>query len=448
MVSGDWIGKANLVRREFTLDQSLANVDRARSYIGNASPLEIHINGQKVGDLVLSPKRPVSDAETYYNTYDILPYLCDGENAVGVMLSDAYVMGNSTRGMLKIWYKDGTTQVIATGSDWKMTDDSPITRYGWFNGEDVTGGGMSGWDMVDYDDSAWSAAANTGSPVYDGVYHVGENAGMVYAERTFSGDYTIEVGMEITDSIGSIMFGTGNPNPAMWQFDGVNILACWDSQNHCMFGGGLTSWMFQGLGGIRSTAAAYHEITFRPGLESELTAVSSTIHTIIGKAVSDWTYENDVLDWTVTIPVNAQGKIGIPVEGAAVIEESGINVYQKDGNGLTYVGMEDGAYVYNAGSGTYIFHVTKELDTDAAAQVDALIEAIGKVTAESGEAIAKARQAYEALDDNLKTLVIKLDVTRAQRYYGTDNATCDVNDDGQVDIADLILILNHCEESY
>ncbi|MCI8497054.1 MAG: hypothetical protein HFE85_02225, partial [Clostridiales bacterium] len=65
--SGAWIGTANLLRKVFTLDQPVENIDRARSYIGSTSPLEIHLNGQKVGDLVLSPKRPVADVEAYYN---------------------------------------------------------------------------------------------------------------------------------------------------------------------------------------------------------------------------------------------------------------------------------------------------------------------------------------------------------------------------------------------
>lgn len=34
-------------------------------------------------------------------------------------------------------------------------------------------------------------------------------------------------------------------------------------------------------------------------------------------------------------------------------------------------------------------------------------------------------------------------MTRAQRYYGTDDAACDVDGSGEVNIADLILILNH-----
>jgi hypothetical protein len=95
--------------------------------------------------------------------------------------------------------------------------------------------------------------------------------------------------------------------------NGVNTPAVWDSLNHCMMGGGLTTWMFEGLGGIRSTGPAFHTITYRPGLESELTYVNSSVDTMIGLTESDWTYENGVLDWTVTVPVNATAKIVIPI---------------------------------------------------------------------------------------------------------------------------------------
>ena len=50
---------------------------------------------------------------------------------------------------------------------------------------------------------------------------------------------------------------------------------------------------------------------------------------------------------------------------------------------------------------------------------------------------------YLLYDVNHDGVVNQLDLTRAQRYYGTDNAVCDVNKDGTVDINDLILILNN-----
>ena len=44
---------------------------------------------------------------------------------------------------------------------------------------------------------------------------------------------------------------------------------------------------------------------------------------------------------------------------------------------------------------------------------------------------------------NRDGVVNQLDITRAQRHYGSDNEICDVNDDGEVDIEDLILIRNN-----
>ena len=172
---------------------------------------------------MLSPKRPVADVEAYYNTYDILPLLQDGENAVGVMVSNAYALGNRACGMLKIYYKDGSTQEIATGTDWSMTNSSMITRSNWYSGEDIDANLMIGWDTVGFEeDSTWTPAGKVGDPVYDGMLHIPENSGNMFAKQSFSGDYTIEAGLVITKSIGSIMFGSSNPNPAMWQFDADN----------------------------------------------------------------------------------------------------------------------------------------------------------------------------------------------------------------------------------
>ena len=50
---------------------------------------------------------------------------------------------------------------------------------------------------------------------------------------------------------------------------------------------------------------------------------------------------------------------------------------------------------------------------------------------------------YNTFDVNRDGQVCMLDITRAQRHFGTDDAICDVNDDGTVDIEDLILILNN-----
>ena len=50
---------------------------------------------------------------------------------------------------------------------------------------------------------------------------------------------------------------------------------------------------------------------------------------------------------------------------------------------------------------------------------------------------------HNIFDVNRDNVVNILDLTRAQRFYDTDNAVADVNGSGKVDIEDLILILNH-----
>ena len=50
---------------------------------------------------------------------------------------------------------------------------------------------------------------------------------------------------------------------------------------------------------------------------------------------------------------------------------------------------------------------------------------------------------YNTFDVNRDGIVDMLDLTRAQRWFGTDDAICDVNDDGTVDVEDMILILNN-----
>ena len=63
-----------------------------------------------------------------------------------------------------------------------------------------------------------------------------------------------------------------------------------------------------------------------------------------------------------------------------------------------------------ASNTTYTVSELAKLFSEKAAAVDALIDAIGTVTKDSGDAIKKARAAYDALDDYSKTLVTKLDV--------------------------------------
>ena len=51
--------------------------------------------------------------------------------------------------------------------------------------------------------------------------------------------------------------------------------------------------------------------------------------------------------------------------------------------------------------------------------------------------------AYNRFDVNKDGVINLLDLTRAQRFYNTNDPAADVSGDGIVDINDLILILNN-----
>ena len=65
------------------------------------------------------------------------------------------------------------------------------------------------------------------------------------------------------------------------------------------------------------------------------------------------------------------------------------------------------------------------------------------VAANLDNASARTEIDYSVYDVNRDGVVNQLDLTRAQRYYGSDDEICDVDNNGTVDIADLILILNN-----
>ena len=112
---------------------------------------------------------------------------------------------------------------------------------------------------------------------------------------------------------------------------------------------------------------------------------------------------------------------------------------------------EDSAFAYaKDGTDSVILYLSTGVDyeksvtdaEEAAADVDALIQAIGEVTYESGDAITAAREAYEALTDAQKEYVTKLGVLEeAETVYGMW-AKGDINMDGVINMVDLSVLLS------
>jgi len=175
-------------RKEFVLTKSVSS---ARVYITSHGFYELHINGKKIGDQVLTPGWTSYGKRLQYQVYDVTNILIKGNNAIGAVLGDGWFRGTlaweskwaiygKRLGMLcqlKILYTDGTESVIITDESWKVCNDGAIRMNDIYNGEtyDATKN-LTGWYNAGYNENNWQRVrvgkynndnliASEGSPV-------------------------------------------------------------------------------------------------------------------------------------------------------------------------------------------------------------------------------------------------------------------------------------------
>ncbi|PGV53909.1 alpha-L-rhamnosidase [Bacillus sp. AFS037270] len=162
-----------LVRKSFHIDQK--KIAKARLYITAHGLYHAKINGQKITDAEFTPDYTSYSNYLQYQTYDVLPYLCDGENVLGVILADGWyagrisIPGGSAQfgnrlgllGQIEITYTDQTKQIIAT-------DDSFLSSNSHYLYSDIFIGEKqdknlekSGWDRPGYNclEDEWTPVA-------------------------------------------------------------------------------------------------------------------------------------------------------------------------------------------------------------------------------------------------------------------------------------------------
>ncbi|HEX8323892.1 MAG TPA: family 78 glycoside hydrolase catalytic domain [Tepidisphaeraceae bacterium] len=138
-----------LLRRGFSTKAGLA---RAVVFVSGLGQYELSINGQKVGDDLLSPGWTDYKKTVLYDTFDVTDKVRAGsDNAVGLILADGMYNIKPTRGryvkftnsfgppkaiaLLRLEYQDGSTQTVGTDRSWTLLP-SPITYSNVFGGED------------------------------------------------------------------------------------------------------------------------------------------------------------------------------------------------------------------------------------------------------------------------------------------------------------------------
>ena len=155
-------------RKEFNIGK---NVSSARIYVTSHGLYEMHLNGKKVGDQVLTPGWTSYSKRLQYQVYDVTDMLKKGDNAIGAVLGDGWYRGSlawsrnwaiygKTIGLfmqLKIVHTDGSETVITTDESWKALKDGAIRMNDIYNGETYDGSKkLTGWNLQGYDDSRWT----------------------------------------------------------------------------------------------------------------------------------------------------------------------------------------------------------------------------------------------------------------------------------------------------
>jgi alpha-L-rhamnosidase len=167
-----------LVRKPFEVKQKLKS---AIIHISGLGQYELTLNGKKIGKDMMSPGWSDYTKTILYDTFDITAQLRNGENVLGVILSNGmyniqpdsirYVKFLNSYGPLKmiasveLKYTNGTSQRVITDESWKVSP-GPVTYSNLFGGEDYDQRlAQPGWDKPGFlVKDQWASATLCSSP--------------------------------------------------------------------------------------------------------------------------------------------------------------------------------------------------------------------------------------------------------------------------------------------
>jgi len=177
-----WISKANepetaeskpahYYRKEFPVKKK---VKSARVYVTSKGLYQLFLNGEKVSTDLFTPGWTTYNKRLQYQVYDVTSMLKE-KNSIGAMVGDGWyrsTIGRNKREniwyygdklallvQLQINYTDGTSELVTTGKDWKVTTGA-IIESDIYNGEIYDARKeMSGWNLPGFDDANWENAS-------------------------------------------------------------------------------------------------------------------------------------------------------------------------------------------------------------------------------------------------------------------------------------------------
>ena len=167
---------APYLRRSFTLPSVPTEAELSICGLGF---YVLYVNGKDITKGMLAPYMSAPDDYCYYDTYDVTPYLQQGENVIGVLLGNGYMNPfggevwdfqyspwlGSPRMALSFVAKTDAGEVSLIADESFRTHPSPIVFDEMRSGEiyDATRE-IKGWNLPGFDDRDWQAAISVEAP--------------------------------------------------------------------------------------------------------------------------------------------------------------------------------------------------------------------------------------------------------------------------------------------
>ena len=174
-----WLPPARHYRKDFRAAKSIRRATLHASALGL---VELHLNGQRVGEAYFEPGWSDYLKRAYYRSHDVTALLHRGPNCVGAIVADGWYAGYVGYGLLvgygpnktgryfygktpallaqlEIEYTDGSRQIVATDKTWKVTGHGPIREADLIMGESYDARQeMPGWDKPGFKATGWEPA--------------------------------------------------------------------------------------------------------------------------------------------------------------------------------------------------------------------------------------------------------------------------------------------------
>lgn len=179
--AGDNMGKhsrlaTRYLRKNFS---TKGGVKRAVMHISGLGSYTLFINGERIGNDIMTPVPTDYTKTVAYNTYDVTSCLKQ-KNTIGVMLAAGHYFAQrqnyqtnvrTTYGFPKmkanliIEYSDGRQETVSTDDTWLLNVDGAIRYANEYDGELFDARlAWKGWSQPSFDDSRWKHAREVSDP--------------------------------------------------------------------------------------------------------------------------------------------------------------------------------------------------------------------------------------------------------------------------------------------